>query len=112
MSALDTVRRTLEDARARIGAARAQLNGEQPMDLQELEQGVDRLCADIAALTAEESRTLQPTMVALMDDLNALESELTSHHAELSHDIRDVSDRRRATAAYGKAARADPTPGK
>ena len=92
----------LAEASATIAVARRALVDGKIVSLDGLEDHVDTTCKQITELPGKEGRALQPTMLALVDDLEKLAVALKGDHKETETALQGLSDRKRAQSAYLK----------
>lgn len=100
-SKMEMLRHDLQNVGSIIAAARGLIAKGQSINLQPLEREVKRLCDEIIKLPSMQNAPLRPVMVALIDDLDRLAGEMRARHAELQQQLKGLSERERATAAYG-----------
>lgn len=99
-SRVDLLRQDLQNIGSIVTAARGLIAQGQAVNLQPLEREVQRLCEQILKLPGAESAPLRPVMTGLIDELTKLSGEMRGHHAQLQEQLRDLTSRERATAAY------------
>ena len=113
MTAGQEVRSALDQAQQAIAAASALVAEGQVVDLAGLDEGIGRICGDIAALPKPERLTYKPQLLSLIDALNRLVGMIEARHGEMAAALSGVASRRSAVSAYGKSANAgDRTGGK
>ena len=106
-SRVDLLRQDLQNVGSIVTAARGLIAQGQAVNLQPLEREVQRLCDQILKLPGVEGAPLRPMMTGLIDELTKLAGEMRGHHAQLQEQLRELTARDRATAAY-----VTPTPGR
>lgn len=85
-----------------VTAARGFVADGKIVDLAPLEQEIKRICDRITSLPADQNVPLKPVMVALIDDLDKLATEIRDTHSELESQLQSFSNRKHAVAAYAK----------
>jgi len=90
-----------------ISAAHAMAVAGRSVELPGFQERVEAVCKDIEKLPADERTPYEMPVVSLIDELNKLEAELKTQHANLSEGLKAVSSRHRASSAYGQAARTE-----
>ncbi len=103
MNQTSQVENDLTDAETAVVKARDLLAAGNLIDLAGLDEGVAKLCDDMAGLPAAQRQTYKFRLVALIDNLNALVDALSAQHSELRTTLKDLSSRQRAASAYGRA---------
>lgn len=96
----EKIESALREAAAAIGAARTLLEQGNVVDLQGLEAHVERACNAIPGLASDARERLKPALVALIDGLNGLGTQLSAQHQEISGTLQGISTRRQAVSAY------------
>jgi hypothetical protein len=96
----DLLRQDLQNVGSIVTAARGLIAKGQAVNLEPLEREVQRLCEQILKLPGNENAPLRPVMTALIDELTKLAGEMRGHHAQLEEQLRSLTSRERATAAY------------
>ena len=96
----EQLRQDLHNVGSIVSAARGLISKGQGVNLEPLEREVQRLCDEIIKLPGVESTPLRPLMMGLIDELNKLAGEMRGHHAQLQEQLRELTARDRATAAY------------
>lgn len=99
-SRVDLLRQDLQNVGSIVTAARGLIAKGQGVNLQPLEREVQRLCDQILKLPGVEGAPLRPMMTGLIDELTKLAGEMRGHHAQLQEQLRELTSRERATAAY------------
>jgi hypothetical protein len=99
-STVELLRQDLHNVGSIVTAARGLIAKGQTVNLQPLEREVQRLCEQIVKLPGVENAPLRPLMTGLIDELTKLAGEMRGHHAQLQEQLRELSARERATAAY------------
>ena len=99
-SRVDLLRQDLQNVGSIVTAARGLIAKGQAVNLQPLEREVQRLCDQILKLPGVENAPLRPMMTGLIDELTKLAGEMRGHHAQLQEQLRELTSRERATAAY------------
>ncbi|MCH7544352.1 MAG: hypothetical protein IIB65_12025 [Proteobacteria bacterium] len=85
-----------------VTAARGFVADGKIVDLAPLEQEIKRICDRITSLPADQNVPLKPVMVALIDDLDKLATEIRDTHSELKGQLQSFSNHTNAVAAYVK----------
>jgi hypothetical protein len=85
-----------------VTAARGFVADGKVVDLVPLEHEIKRICDNIIALPADQNAPLKPVMLALIDDLDKLATEIRDSHSELEGQLRSSSTHKSAVAAYNK----------
>jgi hypothetical protein len=99
-SRVDLLRQDLQNVGSIVTAARGLIAKGHAVNLQPLEREVQRLCDQILKLPGVEGTPLRPMMTGLIDELTKLAGEMRGHHAQLQEQLRELTSRERATAAY------------
>ena len=103
MSATPEAARQAVDALAgRLDAARQAMSTGASVDLADLDQEAQALCERLVALPPDIARGFQPSLLALIDDLEQLSRQIRDDLKTLGEAIGDNSQRRQATNAYGR----------
>jgi hypothetical protein len=84
-----------------IAAMRRSIGESHDADLAPLLGAVEAACNAIAGLTPEDARALLPRVVALLDDVEALERELDAVRKDAQDRLSGMARRRQANSAYG-----------
>lgn len=100
LATAQAVEAALGEASAAIDAARTLLRQGALVDLQGLEDHVERACSAIPGLEPDERQRLKPSMVSLIDALNTLTEDLGRQHKEISGTLQGLTSRRQAISAY------------
>ncbi len=87
-----------------IARAQADLAADSLLDLSSLEGHIEDLCCRIEGLPAEDGRSLQPRLVAIIDDFGQLGRSIEVKMEELRGLMGDAAGRRLAHSAYSKNA--------
>ncbi|MBL6934244.1 MAG: hypothetical protein ISR48_02420 [Alphaproteobacteria bacterium] len=107
MNDLDEIKRRLDGFSAFCATVREALKGEgslqSDVDLSGMEKEVGEICALIGTLPGSEGEPLLNSLIALSDEIAHLEEDLKEQHQALAEEIRGISDRQRATSAYGSS---------
>ncbi len=82
------------------------VEADQVIELNDFHQQVDQLCQDILALSPQESESLKPRLIALVDEIGLLETLIIERRGAVESQLRENEERHQATAAY----RSQPTP--
>lgn len=109
-SKMEMLRQDLQNLGSIVTAARGLIAKGQSVNLEPLEREVQRLCEQIIKLSGVEGAPLRPMMTALIDELSKLAGEMRGHHAQLEEQLRELTSRERATAAYVKPGTGRNTP--
>ena len=94
------LRRRLGEAAALVAAGGEALERGRVPDLVPLAPAIDALTRDLARLPADESRSLRPALLSLMDEITRLSGRLLAERTRLGERLRDAGTHRRAGAAY------------
>ena len=86
---------------ARLRKARQGLSSGSIVDLAPIEQDVRGLCQAIDRLAPEESRSLRPRLLGILEEVNQLGENLRAGLGELAQLLSAASERRKALDAYG-----------
>lgn len=95
-----SIETALREAATAIDTARTLLGQGTIVDLNGLEEHVEKACGGIPALAAPDRARLKPTLVALIDGLNQLSEQLSVQHKEISGTLQNIGTRTRAVSAY------------
>ncbi len=87
-----------------VQGAMGMLKTGQIMELHNVESRVKDVCATIQNLPANDRKTVQPHLMALLDDMDQYYAEMKSRHGELLEQIKQLNPNRQAMNAYSKAA--------
>jgi len=115
MSTLGDIQTQLAQTSGVIEGFRSSVADGSIVDLTGLDKSVEVMCNAINALPADQRITVKATLIALLDDLNALVDVLKIQQEEASDGLKGVSSRQKAVSAYGKGlntakpAKADPS---
>lgn len=90
-----------------INTAHAMAVAGRSVELPGFQERVEAVCKDIEKLPADQRTPYEMPVVSLIDELNKLEAELTTQHANLSKGLKAVSGRHRASSAYGRASQTE-----
>lgn len=104
----DTPGGRLTAASALVAAMRRGLAESPDADLSPLLTAVESACNAIATLAPIEARDLLPRVIALLDDIEALERELDALRKSAGGTLDGLARSRRAQAAYGAPPRRRP----
>jgi len=88
---------------ARVNAAHDMLRDDQLIKLEGLDSAVETLCRDIAGLSRAEQQGCKTVLIDLIDEFDRLSAALEAQQSALGEALKDVGNRVRATAAYGRA---------
>ncbi|MHA1538554.1 MAG: hypothetical protein ACTSUD_13455 [Alphaproteobacteria bacterium] len=97
----------LEQVIDHIRAAHAMVLGGRSVELSGFQERVEAVCGDIEKLPQGKRSPYEMPVVSLIDELNKLETELKSQHANLSKGLKAISNRHNASSAYGRAAQTE-----
>lgn len=100
--AYDDIRQELDKAASVVATASRLLTQGRSVDLAALEGKVAGACEGIAALPADQARTLLPTLEELLTALDTLENDLKAQYAAGTGSAAGATPPPRAAAAYGK----------
>jgi hypothetical protein len=101
MSRTEMLTRELSGVAAVVAAARGMVNDGKAVNLQPLEAEMRRLCTAIDGVPRDDARSLEPRLLALIDDLDKLFAAIASKRAALKVQLNDLALRDRAVSAYG-----------
>lgn len=96
------VRLAVDDLAGRLAAARQALDSGRIVDLSDLDAEARKVCESLTELPAETARGFQPSLLALIDDLEQLSKLIEGDLKVLGDAIGGNSQRRQATSAYGR----------
>ena len=85
---------------ARLRKARQGLSSGDIVDLAPIEQDVKGLCQSIERLGPEQSRSLRPRLLGILEEVNQLGENLRAGLGELAQLLSAASERRKALDAY------------
>ncbi|TAH37580.1 MAG: hypothetical protein EYC62_01470 [Alphaproteobacteria bacterium] len=91
--------------------AMGMLKAGQIMELNNVEMRVKDVCGLIQKLPANDRKTVQPHLMALLDDMDKYYEEMKSRHGELMEQIKQLNPNRQAVHAYNKASNIKNTTG-
>lgn len=100
MTQTETLTREITGIAAIIAAARGIVNDGKAVNLQPLEAEMRRLCASIEGIPRTDAHSLEPRLLALIDELDKLFTAITSKRDALKEELKDLSLRDRAANAY------------
>lgn len=92
----------LESVTSLVIASREAVREGRPADFPGFEARVDVMCAALGRLPRGTAHSFRSPLIAFIDELDKLTTEMRARHEELRHEISDVTGRERATAAYGR----------
>ena len=104
LSTAEDLKTDLQGLGSIVTAARGFVADGKVVDLVPLEQEIKRICDNIIALPADQNAPLRPVMLALIDDLDKLATEIRDTHSELEGQLQSSSTHKSAVAAYAKGA--------
>jgi hypothetical protein len=93
----------IAEASATAITARQAIEEGKTVDLKALEAHVEETCRAIVGLPGDQGQTLQPSLLALTDDLNLLADSLGREHNAMKTALGDLSSRHQAQNAYLKS---------
>lgn len=96
------VRTQLDHVSGLIDGFRRSAEAGMAVDLSGLDRCVETMCDAIAQLPVPARPPLREALVALLDEMNGLVAALEAQHREIAENLKGVSSRQRAVAAYGK----------
>jgi len=91
----------IADAKARINAARYELNTVGSVDLSELERIIQDAMVQVAGLPRAEAIDFKGAILALHDELDSLGKEIERVRDETRSKLKDIATGRKMAAAYG-----------
>ncbi len=100
MSHTAAIESEMHSITARLRKARQGLSNGSIVDLTPIEQDVKGLCQAVENLAPEESRSLRPRLVGLLEEINQLGENLRAGLGELAQLLSAASERRKALDAY------------
>jgi len=100
MTRTEALTRDLSGVSSVITAARGMVSDGKAINLQPLEAEMRRLCAAIEGIPRDDARSLEPRLLALIDELDKLFSAIASRRASLKEQLNDLALRDRAANAY------------
>lgn len=89
-----------------IGAAREAVTVGKVIDLQPLEAHVERLCAAVEGADPDERHHIQPTLLSLLSELDALSGAIRDQQGDTARALKSTADttgKAKAVGAYEKA---------
>lgn len=101
MQADNAPTKLITDAKARISAARHELNTAKSVDLTELGRVIQDAMVQVSALPRAEAVAFKGAILALHDDLDALGRDIERVREETRGQLKDLATGRKAAAAYG-----------
>lgn len=107
MSKSGDIGNRLREVTDQVGAAHAMALAGRSIELPGFQERVEAVCKDIEKLPADRRAPFEMPVVALIDGLNKLEAELRDQHTSLSQGLKAVSNRHRASSAYGRASKTE-----
>ncbi len=90
-----------------ISTAHAMAVAGRSVELSGFQERVEAVCKDIEKLPADKRSPFEMPVVSLIDELNKLEAEIKTQHANLREGLKAVSNRHRASSAYGRASQTE-----
>ena len=87
-----------------IARAQSDLAADLLLDLAPLEGFIENLCRRIESIPADEGRSLQPRLRAVIDEFGRLGGSIEQKMESLKSQMGDVTGRRTAASAYSKNA--------
>jgi hypothetical protein len=100
MTQTETLTREITGISAIIAAARGIVHDGKAVNLQPLEAEMRRLCSSIEGIPRNDARSLEPRLLALIDELDKLFNAITQKRDTLKGELKDLSLRDRAVNAY------------
>ena len=102
MTALGDIKSELDQTSSVIERFRSCVTKGEIIDLTGLDQKIEGMCSAIVELPEDERGAVKATLIALIDDLNALVDMLTLQQKKASEGLKGVTSREKAVSAYGK----------
>jgi len=103
MNSSAEIRAALDATASQLDAARRMLGIGHPFDLSDLSGRVETICGAIECLPAQDRRSFEMPVVALIDELNKLAEALTRQRDGLAVGLKSISIGEQASKAYDQA---------
>ena len=100
MSHTAAIEAEMHSLTARLRKARQGLSSGTIIDLTPIEEDVKGLCQAVERLTPEESGSLRPRLLGILEEVNQLGENLRAGLGELAQLLSAASERRKALTAY------------
>lgn len=97
------IRTELEALENRLAKARTQVDDGETIDMTPMEDAVQTLCNAISQRSNAEQQLLKPPLLSVLEELNQLTDAIRQRLNDLSAQLGDTSDRRRAITAYARS---------
>jgi len=103
MTATQHIRTELETLENRLSKARSRVDDGETVDLTPMEDAVQTICNAISQRSDAEQRDLKSPLLSVLEELDQLTTVIRARLEELSAQLGDSSDRRRAITAYARS---------
>ena len=102
MTSAQQIRGELEALGNQLSKARARTDEGETVDLTQMEDAVQAICNAMNLLPEDEKQGLKSPLLAVLEELDQLTGLIRQRLAELSTQLGETSDRRRAHTAYAR----------
>jgi len=103
MTATQHIRTELEALENKLSKARTRVGEGETVDLTPMEDAVQTICNAINQRSNEDQQLLKPPLLSVLEELDHLTSAIRERLDELSAQLGDTSERRRALTAYARS---------
>ncbi len=94
------ITRRMDALAALMPIFRKAVENDQVIELDDFHQQVDLLCQDILTLSSRETESLKPRLIALVDEIAALETLIMERRSSIESQLLKNEESRQVTAAY------------
>ena len=102
MTASQQIKSELEALGNQLSRARAKVDEGETVDLTPMEDAVQAICSVMSQFPDDEKQGLKSSLLAVLEELDQLTRLIRERLAELSNQLGETSDRRRAHSAYAR----------
>ncbi len=102
MKTIDEISQELKSIHRAVHTAAAMLESGEVMELNEVENRVKAVCADIQSLPPNQRESTKRPLVSLLDDMDKFFEQLKIKHADLLKQIQSIAPQQSALKAYSK----------
>jgi hypothetical protein len=102
MDEIERIERELEGATTMVATARRILADGRGIDLAGLDGRVGQICERVRRLPEPAGHRFRPRLLALLDEVDRLGTDLEAQRAVVSRALADLATRKQAVVAYGR----------